>query len=551
MRPSPATGPAPEEEPIPDGLWAGPRRALTIGLVLTITFIASEALAVVTVMPVVARDLGGLDLYGWVFSAFMLGSVVGIVVAGREADRRGPALPYLAGLVLFAAGLLVAGLAPSMPVLVAGRALQGVGAGAVPAIAYVAIGRSLPDRLRPKMMAVLSTAWVAPGLAGPVAAAAVAHLFGWRWVFLGLVPIVAVTGSLAIPSLIRLGRAPQRAGRAREHRVADGLGTAAGAALLLAGLTELSGSGAGPVIGAVLVLAGLGLGLPVLRRLLPAGTLRARPGLPATILSRGLLTFAFFGADAYVTLTITTVRHHTPVLAGIAVTGSTLGWTAGAWLQARLSERWEGQRLVRTGLGFVLAGLAAMALVLSPGVPVVVGIVAWTVAGFGMGVAYAPISLMMMREAPPGREGWASASLNLTDVLGTAIGIGIGGAAVAATVRSGRPVAVGVAIAFAFAAAVGIAALAVTRRLPVGRLKAGPAAAGTAPASPAADRPASQPDSAPGPPRRPARSPGVDPGREVGGEAEGPHALAVGDRDGVELQVQLGRQVERDALGPL
>ena len=114
------------------GLWAPQRRALTTGLVLTITFVASEALAVVTVMPVVARDLGGLRLYGWVFSAFMLGSVAGISVAGREADRRGPAVPFIAGLVLFGAGLLVAGLAPDMSVMVAGRVLQGAGAGASP-----------------------------------------------------------------------------------------------------------------------------------------------------------------------------------------------------------------------------------------------------------------------------------------------------------------------------------------------------------------------------------------------------------------------------------
>ena len=496
MRPSTASDPAPREDKAPedgkapqdgearqdgeapqgdraphrDGLWAANRRTLTTGLVLTITFIASEALAVVTVMPVVAHDLGGLDLYGWVFSAFMLGSVVGIVVAGREADRRGPALPYIAGVLLFAAGLAVAGLAPSMPVLVAGRALQGLGAGAVPAVAYVAIGRSLPDRLRPRMMAVMSTAWVAPGLAGPAASAAVAHLFGWRWVFLGLVPIVAVAGSLAIPALLRLSRGRAVKHRAVEHRAVDGLGVAAGAAIFLGGLTELSGSGAGPVIGAVLVVAGCGIGIPVLRRLLPAGTLRARPGLPATILSRGVLTFAFFGADAYVTLTITTVRHHSPGLAGVAVTGATLGWTAGSWVQARLSERWEGRRLVRTGLAVVLAGLAAMALVLSPSVPVAVGLAAWTVAGAGMGLSYAPISLMMLREAPAGREGWASASLNLADVLGTAIGIGIGGAAVAAAVRGGRPVAAGVAIAFAVAAAAAVAGLAVTRRLPVGHL---------------------------------------------------------------------------------
>jgi len=459
--------------PQADGLWAPERRTLTTGLVLTITFIASEALAVVTVMPVVAHDLGGLDLYGWVFSAFMLGSVVGIVVAGRETDRRGPALPFVAGLVLFGSGLVVAGLAPSMPVLVGGRVLQGLGAGAVPSVAYVAIGRSLPDRLRPRMMAVLSTAWVAPGLAGPAASAAVAHLFGWRWVFLGLVPVVAVTGSLAVPALIRLGRAPQRSDRTGEHRVVDALGAAAGAAMLLAGLTELSGSGASPVIGVALVAFGFSLSAVVLRRLLPQGTWRARPGLPATVLSRGVLTFTFFGADAYVTLTITTVRHHGPGLAGVAVTGATLGWTAGAWVQARMSERLAGGLLVRTGLAVVLAGIAGMALILMPGVPVAVGIVAWTAAGLGMGLAYAPLSLMMLREAPPGREGWASASLNLADVLGTAIGIGIGGAALAAAVRSGREVAMGVLIAFAFAAAAAVVGLVISRRLPVGRLTAG------------------------------------------------------------------------------
>src|SRR5579862_8746316 len=94
-------------------LWAPQRRALTTGLVLTITFIASEALAVVTIMPVVVRDLGGLRLYGWVFSAFMLGNVVGIVAAGRQADRFGPARPFIGGLALFCAGLATAGLAPT------------------------------------------------------------------------------------------------------------------------------------------------------------------------------------------------------------------------------------------------------------------------------------------------------------------------------------------------------------------------------------------------------------------------------------------------------
>ncbi len=465
--------PEPERVAEPDGLWSAKRRALTIGLVLTITFIASEALAVVTIMPVVARDLGGLDLYGWVFSAFMLGNVVGIVVAGRQADRSGPARPFVGGLALFGAGLAIAGLAPSMIVLVCGRALQGIGAGAVPAVAYVAIGRSLPEQLRARMMAVLSTAWVLPGLMGPAVSAAVASLFGWRTVFLGLLPLVAVTGSLAMPALIRLGR--QRPadgepvpGTGSEHKLSDGLATAAGAGLMLGGLTLAAGSSQ-VLVGIGLLAAGIVVIGRSLRRLLPTGTFTGRRGLPAVILCRGLLTFTFFGADAYVTLTITTVRHHSPAFAGLAVTGSTLAWTAGAWLQSRLNGRWEARRLVGTGLAIVVTGLGAMALVLLPTTPVYVAIAAWTVAGFGIGLAYAPISLLMLRQAPVGREGWASASLSLADVLGTALGIGAGGAAVTAATAHGWPLAAGVGAAFAIAGA-GAAALALaSRRLPTSR----------------------------------------------------------------------------------
>ena len=447
-----------------DGLWAPERRALTLGLVMTITLIASEALSVVTIMPQVARDLHGLRLYGWVFSAFMLASVVGIVAAGREADRRGPAQPYIAGLVLFAAGLLVGGLAPSMPVLVAGRALQGLGAGAVPSVGYVAIGRSLPDRLRPRMMAVLSTAWVLPGLFGPALAAEVARQFGWRWVFLGLLPLVLGAGPLALPALLRLGRATVERQGSEEHRLADAIRTTIGTGLFLAGLSGLAGSA--PAIGVVAAALGVAVGFPPLRRLLPAGTLAGRPGLPATILNRGLLTFAFFGADAFVTLSITTARHRSSFLASLAVTGATLTWTVGAWIQARLGVRTGGRRLVRGGLLLILIGIVGEATALRSPVPVSVAVAAWAVAGLGIGLAYAPLSLIMLREAPEGREGWASASLNLSDVLGTALGVGVGGAAVAVASTSGRALSSGISAAFVVAAAGAVTALVMARRLP-------------------------------------------------------------------------------------
>jgi MFS family permease len=454
------------------GLWEPQRRALTTGLVLTTTFIAAEALAVLTIMPRVARDLGGLSLYGWVFSAFMLASLVGAVAAGRAADRVGPARPFVCGLGCFAAGLVVAGLAPSMGVLVVGRALQGLGAGAEPAIAYVAIGRSLPERLRPQMMAVLSTAWVIPALAGPLLSAEVTRAFGWRVVFLGLIPLVALAGALSLRSMVRIGRPPREHARASgpqsvdEHALGDALRTALGGALVLQALASSR-----VTVALVLAALGLAVGVPALRRLLPGGTLAARRGLPATILSRGLLTFAFFGADAYVTLAFTTVLHHSTTTTGLFITLPTLTWAAGSWLQARLSERREGRGFIRAGIVLLLAGIAGMALSLRPGVSVAVAFSAWSVAGLGMGLAYAPTSLLTLREATADRTGWASASLNLADVLGTALGTGLGGGALVLAANQHWPLSTGVSVAFAIAAVGGLAGLSVTPRLPLQRMR--------------------------------------------------------------------------------
>jgi len=128
--------------------------------------------------------------------------------------------------------------------------------------------------------------------------------------------------------------------------------------------------------------------------------------------------------------------------------------------------------MVRTGLLIILAGIVGMVLVLHPAVPVAEGLVAWTVAGLGMGLAYSPLSLMMLQKALPGQEGQASASLNLADVLGTAIGIGAGGAAVAAA--AGSDLRLGITAAFAIAAAAGLVALALTGRLPAGTTSAPP-----------------------------------------------------------------------------
>ncbi|MEX1172093.1 MAG: MFS transporter [Chloroflexota bacterium] len=454
------------QEHASDGLWSPRYRNLTVGLILTITLVAFEALAVSTVMPIVARELGDLELYGWVFTAFMLGSFIGIVVSGGVIDRRGLGRPFVAGIALFVVGLVIAGLAPSMSILVVARFLQGLGAGAIPPIAYVAIGRCLPERLRPVMFATLSTAWVMPGVIGPAIAGIVGESIGWRFVFIGLLPLIAVAAVIAFPA-VRGGGGPGAAAAAEaaasasfRRRLPLALLVAVGAGLFLAGLS----SGEVLVMGG-LVVAGLVVGLPALRGLTPPGTLRLSRGLPAAVMMRGILTFTFFAVDAYVALTLVDWRGQSAVEAGISLTAATLAWAGGSWIQARLAQRYPPDRFVRAGLIVVVIGLASFGIVLVPEASPWLAVPTFGIAGLGMGLAYAPLTLIVLREAPRGEQGSASAALSLTDSLGTALGTGVTGALVAAAVRAEGTVVLGLVAGFIIAVVAGLAGLALSGRL--------------------------------------------------------------------------------------
>jgi MFS family permease len=453
----------------PPGLWSAQHRTLTIGLVLTITLVAFEALAVATIMPVVARDLGDSDLYGWVFTAAVLGSLIGIVVVGGVIDRTGLVRPFLGGLGLFSVGLVIGGLAPSMEVLVLGRALQGLGGGAIPPVAYVAIARALPEDLRARMFATLSTAWVLPGVIGPAISGIVAQTVGWRFVFVGLLPLIAVAAAMTLPAVAR--SRPPSAGLSSEagvpariplgRRLPFALLVTAGAALIVGGLTD-----AQLVPGGVLVLAGLAVGLPAFARLVPAGTLRVARGLPAAVLLRGFLTFTFFCADAYVPRALQDWRGLDAATSGIALTAATLAWTGGAWIQAPRFRRLGARRFVATGFLTVGLGIVGFAAVLSPAVPVAIGVVAWGLAGLGMGLSYSPLSLVVLAEAPTAEQGTATSGLSLSDTLGAALGTGVGGALIAAALREGFELWVGLAAAFGVAIVTAFLGAALARRLP-------------------------------------------------------------------------------------
>ena len=453
------------------GLWSPEHRSLTIGLLLTITLVATEALAVATVMPEVRADLGGYALYGWVFSGFFLASIVGIVAGGRTADRTGLATPFLVGVVVFACGLVVAGLSQSMLVLVVGRLLQGLGAGAVPAVAYAAIARALPSSLRPRMFAMLSTAWVVPGLLGPAAAAAIEHALTWRWVFLGLLPLVVLAAALAVPALAGVTGHVPAGGASDAGPEPSAPGDHDARALPVAAVVAGVGAVLGAAADAPLLLAGalVAVGVPLatwgFAQLVPSGTLKLRPGVPATVAMRGLLTWSFFSADAYVSYAIIDGRGESTWWAGAALSAGSVMWALGSWFQASRIERVGPRTLVGTGLSCILVG-NALALGVGLGLPVIVMVVAWGIGGAGMGMSYAPLSLVVLGAAEPGRAGAASAALHLSDVVGTAVGTGIGGGIVAFAAGRGWAPSSGAAVVFAHSVLMTAAALVASRRLP-------------------------------------------------------------------------------------
>jgi MFS family permease len=465
-----ASGPAGPAGPVgPVGIWSPELRRLTTGLVLTITLVAFEALAIAVIMPTVADDLGDLALYGWVFSGFFLGSLLGIVVAGQLSDQRGTRLPFTVGLALFAAGLLVGGGAQSMPMLVAGRVAQGVGAGAIPAVAYAAVGRSYPSAVRARIFAVFSTAWVVPGIVGPAAASGLAAVLSWRAVFWALVPLTALAAVITVPALTVCDDEDDAGdhGNAGTGEPVSGVDPRLGAVVLVIGVALVLGglSAPSPLLGAPLVVAGAVPAVWAFLRLVPEGTVRLSPGMPAAVAVRGILTFAFFGTDAYVSLAITDGRGASTWLVSAALTVCTLCWTSGSWVQERIVDRRGPRQLVEWGFAILIVATVGMVLFLRP-VPVALVLLIWGIGGLSMGLSYSSLSLVVLALAEPGREGAASAALQLSDVLGVSLGTGLVGVFVALGEGRGWATGSSLTLGFLLTLVVAIGGLAAARRLP-------------------------------------------------------------------------------------
>ncbi|MGR6316391.1 MFS transporter [Micromonospora soli] len=416
----------------PVRLYSPRLRAMTVGSVALVSLLAFEALAVGTAMPTVARSLDGLSLYALAFGGPFASGVVAMVVSGIWCDARGPRASMWHGVAWFVAGLVVAGAAPTMGVLVVGRVVQGFGSGLLSVALYVIVGQAYPEELRRKVFAAFAAAWVVPSLVGPALAGLIVEHLGWRWVFLA-VPLVAVPAVLLIqPGLRALGAADRvRPAAGALARIGWACGAGASAALLHYGGQQRGALAVG-LVGAALV--GLLVCVP---RLLPAGFLRAARGLPTVIGLRGLASAAFAGAEVVIPLMLSRERHFSPTAAGLVLTVGALAWSVGSWIQGRLATPRSAATLPRAGLACVATGTAGVTLALLPGVPVAAAVLAWAVAGLGMGLLYPSLSVLTLALSAPDEQGRNSSALQLGDSLAAATVLALTGAVLAAGAAPG------------------------------------------------------------------------------------------------------------------
>jgi len=406
---------------------------VTIGVVAAITLFAFEGIAVSTVMPAVAIEFDGLGVYAWAFNAYVAASLVGMVVAGSWCDRDGPRRSMWAGLGVFSAGAVVAGLAPSMAVLIAARGVQGLGGGALIVAAYVLIARAYPEELRPKAFSLMAASWVVPALIGPLIAGWLTETLTWRLAFL-LVPLVLILPALMLRDVLRAhdGGTGESLGQARIVRA---LLTACGLTIAMVGFLRPGGL---PVwVDASLVVAGLALIVGSVRGLLPEGALRLGRGLPTTVLMRGILAGAFFGAEAFIPLALVEQRGLSITVAGLTLSVSALGWWLGSYAQSRIPESTDRARTVQVGALIVTVGLLSLPLCLVSTLPAWLCDISYFVASLGMGLCFPLIAVQTLRLSPVDEQGANSAALQISDAILSSLMLALLGAVHAAAVAGG------------------------------------------------------------------------------------------------------------------
>lgn len=403
------------------GLYA---LVLNLGTVLfgTSTFV------VISIMPSIAADIGGLRYYAWTFALFSVGSLIGAASTGPLRKAYGHRLTYTGGGLIFVAGLIGAAMAPNMEVVVFWRLVQGVGGGAINSQAYALIAQMFPEHLRGRALSLISTAWGVATLFGPAFGGLFAEFGNWRGAFWTLAALSMVFTLLAW----RFVPASENKGKLADFPVTR-LGLLAGSVL---GLSLTSQIDSNPARALLVILSIIGATVAFRRDaraehpLFPRKAMVINSEMGAAFWIILFSSMTIITTNLFVTLYLQVLHGVTPLFASFIYAIYSMTWTIVAFIVATWSGRRESMAIV-FGLLIMAIGLAGVAFTVSPG-PVLAIACLLGLIGVGMGLVNNPLIQRAIATAPPEERAGTGSSVAAVRTLGHSFGAALGGLVAAA-----------------------------------------------------------------------------------------------------------------------
>jgi EmrB/QacA subfamily drug resistance transporter len=401
--------------------------AVQLGVLLA----ALDATIVGTAMPTIIATLGGVALYPWVFSAYMLAATAVMPVFGGLSDRLGRKGPFLTGVGVFCAGSLVAGVAPSMGPLIVGRVLQGIGAGGILSLSLVIFGDLFPGPQRGRMQSLITLVWGIASIAGPLLGGVIVDHWGWRWVFTMNLPLGAVVVALVWGGLRETAPAALRGGAHRLDLAGTALFLVGTSAVLLACLEPGPARFGAAVAGVVCLAVFLRVERTAPAPLLAPSLFRERPFVAACV-AGFFAGFAMFGALVHVPLLVQWGHGTDATTAGLSLMTMSLGWSGGGLVAGNLVNLMGVWWLSVLGMAAMAAGYAGLAARPDAGFTAL----RLAGAGVGVGMGLVAITLIIAVQALIRREdrGIATAAVLFFRSVGGTVGVAVMGAVLTARV---------------------------------------------------------------------------------------------------------------------
>jgi len=413
------------KEPIWSALLE-PRLAMPLAVLLGGVLLHSmNVLVTATLLPSIVTEIGGANLMSWPTTAFVASSIVAATGTNIITSAVGERRAFCGGAVIYAGGAIFCALAASMPQVIAGRFVQGLGGGLLSALAYVLVRNIFPEALWPRVFGLFAGVWSISVPTGPLIGGLFAIYGSWRGAFFA---IAGVGGLLGVGALFIL---PDHAasGNATEGKVPALRVALICTAIALLSLASVS---IGVAIKGAFIVAAIGIFVLMLRidrgatvALLPSDAFSLRSVTGAGLWMVWLLSIAYSPLAIYVSLFLQRLHAFNPLTAGYMVAGTSLAWTAAALTVASLSDEWPG-RLIVAGPVAMALGLFGVSLLMAPG-PVAALLLPIALIGIGIGVCWAFIAQRIMTGAKPGEENIAAVSVATVQQAGIAFGAAFAG----------------------------------------------------------------------------------------------------------------------------